>query len=200
MPQSPDSPKVLTYLFGLNLHSIVVHAPFLLRIVSPRSTSAEMFERLFEKRSDITTKTWSKRIEDLSSNAVLHYRAEKGAGESNVIREEREMKSLPKLGNTVFSKEVLYKYADDWQACSLNQAPLDQGYQDDIRDHIDQLNNFADLDNELDDTECDTLPEEEPAIDDEELLLAEANSADLEANCARCSLPVFRGKTRFRQS
>ena len=115
-------PKVLTYrkLFGLYVHSIVSHAALLLRIVSHRSTNAEMFERLFEKLTDITTKTWSKRIEDLCNNAILHYQADKGKAESNVVKEEREIsklgKSLPKLGNTILSKEVLHKYAGDWQA------------------------------------------------------------------------------------
>ena len=113
--------KVLTYrkLFGLYFHSIVSHAAFLLRIVSHRSTNAEMCERLFEKLSDITTKTWSKRIEDLCSNAILHYQAEKGS-ERVTVKEEREIsklaKNLPRLGNTILSKEFLHKYADDWGA------------------------------------------------------------------------------------
>ena len=57
-------PKALAYrkLFGLYFHSIVVHTPFLLRMVSHRSTNALMFERLFEKLTDITSKTWSKII------------------------------------------------------------------------------------------------------------------------------------------
>ena len=115
-------PKALTYrkLFGLYFHSIVVHAPFLLRMVSHRSTNAEMFERLFEKLTDITSKTWSKRIEDLCSNAILHYQAEKARGESKVMKEEREItkiaRSLPKLGNTVLTKQDLHQYADDWAA------------------------------------------------------------------------------------
>ena len=61
-------PKKLTYrkLFGLHFHSCITHSAQLLRLASHRSTNAEMFEILFEKLSDITTKTWSKRIEDLS--------------------------------------------------------------------------------------------------------------------------------------
>ena len=71
-------PKKLTYrkLFGLYFHSCVTHSAQLLRLASHRSTNAEMFERLFENISDITTKTWSKRIEDLSTNAILHLQAE----------------------------------------------------------------------------------------------------------------------------
>ena len=97
--------RILTYrkLFGLYFHSIVAHAAFLLRLVSHRSTNAEMSERLFEKLSDITSKTWNKRIEDLSSNAILHYQAEEEHGQTRVVvNEERVIsklaKSLPRLG------------------------------------------------------------------------------------------------------
>ena len=71
-------PWKLTYrkLFGLYFHSCVTHSAQLLRLASHRSTNAEMFERLFEKLSDITTKTWSRRIEDLSTNVILHLQAE----------------------------------------------------------------------------------------------------------------------------
>ena len=82
-----------------------------------------MFERLFEKLSDITMKTWSKRIEDLPRNAILHIEAESKykAGEMNcIIKEEREIskmaKSLPKLENTVIQKTELDKYAGGWAA------------------------------------------------------------------------------------
>ena len=116
-------PKALTYrkLFGLYFHSCVTHSGQLLRVASHRSTNAEMFERLFEKLSDITTKAWSKRIEDLSRNAILHLQAEKGnTGSECVLKQEREIskmaKSLPKLGNTIILKSELELYADDWAA------------------------------------------------------------------------------------
>ena len=117
------STRIPTYrkLFGLYFHSIVAHAAFLLRLVSHRSTNAEMSECLFEKLSDITSKTWNKRIEDLSSNAILHYQAEEEHGQTRVVvNEERVIsklaKSLPRLGNTVLPKQFLHKYADDWGA------------------------------------------------------------------------------------
>ena len=116
-------PKALTYrkLFGLYFHSCVTHSGQLLRVASHRSTNAEMFERLFEKLSDITTKTWSKRIEDLSRNAILHLQAEKGdTGSDCVLKQEREIskmaQSLPKLSNTIILKSELELYADDWVA------------------------------------------------------------------------------------
>ena len=115
--------RIFTYrkLFGLYFHSIVAHAAFLLRFVSYRSTNAEMFERLFEKLSDITSKTWSKRIEDLCSNAIFHYEAEEEHGNTKVVANEEKVisklaKSLPRLGNTVLPKQFLHKYADDWGA------------------------------------------------------------------------------------
>ena len=99
----------------------MAHSAQLLRVASHRSTNAEMFERLFEKLSDITTKTWSKRIEDLSTNAILHLQAEKfNPAEQHVLREEKEIskmaKSLPKLDNTMLSKSDLEKYAGAWTA------------------------------------------------------------------------------------
>ena len=116
-------PKKLTYrkLFGLYFHSCVTHSAQLLRLASHRSTNAEMFERLFEKLSDITTKTCSKRIEDLSTNAILHLQAEKSNPVNNcILKEEREIskmaKSLPKLDNTTLLKSELEKYAGDWVA------------------------------------------------------------------------------------
>ena len=80
-----------------------------------------MFERLFEKLSDITTKTWSKRIEDLSTNAILHLQAEKSNPINDcILKEEREIskmaKSLPKLDNTILLKSDLDKYVGDWVA------------------------------------------------------------------------------------
>ena len=116
-------PQSLTYrkLFGLYFHSCMAHSAQLLRVASHRSTNAEMFERLFEKLSDITTKTWSKRIEDLSTNAILHLQAEKfNPAKQHVLREEREIskmaKSLPKLDNTMLPKFDLDKYAGAWTA------------------------------------------------------------------------------------
>ena len=80
-----------------------------------------MFERLFEKLSDITTKTWSKRIEDLSKNAILHLQGEKSnPGSQYILKDEREIskmaKSLPKLENTILLKSDLEKYAGHWAA------------------------------------------------------------------------------------
>ncbi|KXJ09520.1 hypothetical protein AC249_AIPGENE11011 [Exaiptasia diaphana] len=123
-------PKSLTYrkLFGIYFHSFTSHAPFLLRQVSHRSTNAEMFERLFEKISNITDKTWSRRIEDLTSNAVLHIQVENANRNSEpfIIKEEREIskmaKSLPKLENTLLSKEFIEKYAGDWEMHLRNIA------------------------------------------------------------------------------
>jgi len=116
-------PKSLTYrkLFGLYFHSCINHSAQLLRLISHRSTNAEMLERLFEKLSDITSKTWSKRIEDLSKNAILHYQVEKAKPRNNcLMKEEREIskiaKSLPKLGNTVIPLTDIEKYTGDWQA------------------------------------------------------------------------------------
>ena len=116
-------PQSLTYrkLFGLYFHSCTAHSAQLLRVASHRSTNAEMFERLFEKLSDITTKTWSKRIEDLSKNAILHLQAEKSnSGAHYIVKEEREIskmaKSLPKLENTILLKCDLETYAGDWGA------------------------------------------------------------------------------------
>ena len=99
----------------------MAHSAQLLRVASHRSTNAEIFERLFEKLSDITTKTWSKRIEDLSTNAILHLQAEKfNPAKQHVLREEREIskmaKSLPKLDNTMLPKFDLDKYAGAWTA------------------------------------------------------------------------------------
>ena len=90
-------------------------------MASHRSTNAEMFEILFEKLSDKTTKTWSKRIEDLPQNAILHLQAEKSnTGSDCILKEEREIskmaKSLPKLENAVIFKSELEKYAGDWAA------------------------------------------------------------------------------------
>ena len=80
-----------------------------------------MFERLFDKLSDITVKTWSKRIEDLSKNAILHFQAEKSnSGSDCILKEEREIsrmaKNLPKLENTIILKTELGNYAGDWAA------------------------------------------------------------------------------------
>ena len=116
-------PQSLTYrkLFGMYFHSCTSHSGQLLRVVSHRSTNAEMFERLFEKLSDITAKTWSKQIEDLSKNAILHFQAEKSNNGSDcILKEEREIgrmaKNLPNVENTIIFKTELEKYAGDWAA------------------------------------------------------------------------------------
>ena len=117
-------PKTLTSrkLFGLYFHSCMAHSAQLLRVASHRSTThAEMFEPLFEKLSDITTKTWSKRIEDLSKNAILHLQGEKSnPGSQYILKDGREIskmaKSLPKLENTILLKSNLEKYAGHWAA------------------------------------------------------------------------------------
>ena len=82
------------------------------------STASSSFS-LFKTLSDITTKTWSKRTEDLSRSAILHLKAENGnTGSDCVLKQEREInkmaKSLPKFGNTVILKNYLELYADDW--------------------------------------------------------------------------------------
>lgn len=111
-------PKSLTYrkLFGLYFHSSVTHSAQLLRLCSHRSTNAEMFERLFEKISSITKKTWNRQLEDLPRNAILHIKQDHS---KCVIKEEREIsklaKSLPKMGNTFILKSDLQKYAKDWE-------------------------------------------------------------------------------------
>ena len=63
-------------------------------------------------------KTWSKRIEDLSTNAILHLQAEESNPVNNcILKEEQEIskmaKSLPKLDNTILLKSDLDKYAGD---------------------------------------------------------------------------------------
>ena len=99
----------------------MAHSAQLLRVVSRRSTNAEMFERLFEKLSDITTKTWNKRIKDLSKNAILHLQGEKSnPGSQNILKHRREIskmaKSLPKLDNTILLKSDIENYAGHWAA------------------------------------------------------------------------------------
>ena len=114
--------RALTYrkLFGLYFHACVSHSAFLLRLVSHRSTNAEMFERLFEELTDITRKTWNKKIEDLASNAVLHLQAKTARGFNAVVKQEQEIsnisKSLPKLGNTILPREIIHTYAVHWEA------------------------------------------------------------------------------------
>lgn len=117
-------PRALTSrkLFGIYFHACASHSAFLLRLVSHRSTNAEMFERLFEELSDITKKTWNNRIESLVSNAVLHMQAEKTSGGNTaatcIIRQDKEISNmsnaLPKLGNTVLPKDVIHTYAGHW--------------------------------------------------------------------------------------
>ena len=53
------APQSLTYrkLFEMYFHSCTSHSGQLLRVVSHRPTNAEMFERLFDKLSDVTVKT-----------------------------------------------------------------------------------------------------------------------------------------------
>ena len=99
-------PKSQTYrkLFGIYFHSCVAHSAFLLRMVSHRSTNAEMFGRLFEKLSDITSKTWSKRIEDLAPNAILHAQVEKECKTTNII--EREEREISKLAKALLARET----------------------------------------------------------------------------------------------
>ena len=116
-------PKSLSYrkLFGLYFHSCITHSSQLLRIASHRSTNAEMFERLFEKISDITSKTWNRRIQDLTKNAILHIKQDPSKpGLNYILKEEREIsklaKSLPQMGNTFIPKTDLMKYAGDWEA------------------------------------------------------------------------------------
>lgn len=117
-------PRALTSrkLFGIYFHAYASHSAFLLRLVSHRSTNAEMFERLFEELSDITKKTWNNRIESLVSNAVLHMQAEKTSGGNTaatcIIRQDKEISNmsnaLPKLGNTVLPKDVIHTHAGHW--------------------------------------------------------------------------------------
>lgn len=116
-------PKSLSYrkLFGLYFHSCITHSSQLLRIVSHRSTNAEMFERLFEKLSDITFKTWNRRIQDLSKNAILHLKQDTSKpGLNYILKEERVIsklaKSLPQMENTFIPESILMKYAGDWEA------------------------------------------------------------------------------------
>lgn len=107
-------------LFGLYLHACVPHFAFLLCLVSHRSTNAEVFERLFEELTDITLKTWNRRIEDLASNAVLHLQAKNVQGGNAVMKQEKEItnisKALPKLGNSIFPRELIHTYTGHWEA------------------------------------------------------------------------------------
>ena len=107
-------------LFGLYFHACVSHSAFLLRLVSHRSTNAEMFERLFEELTDVTRKTWNRKIEDLASNAVLHMQAKKSIHGNAVIKQEKEIsnisRALPRLGNTILPRELIHTYAGHWEA------------------------------------------------------------------------------------
>ena len=99
------APQSLTYrkLFEMYFHSCTSHSGQLLRVVSHRPTNAEMFERLFDKLSDVTVKTWSKRIEDLSKNAILHFQTEKSnSGSDRILKEKREISRMAK--NLPFSR------------------------------------------------------------------------------------------------
>ena len=108
-------PKKLTYrnLFGLYFHSCVAHSVQLLRLAFHRSTNAEVFERQVKKLSDITRKTWSKRITDLSTNAILHLQGQSNPVNDYILKEERETskmaKSLLKLDDTILLKSDLEK-------------------------------------------------------------------------------------------
>ncbi|XP_032229951.2 uncharacterized protein LOC116613514 [Nematostella vectensis] len=115
-------PTALTYrkFFGIYFHASISHASFLLRLHSHRSTNAETFERLFEKITDITKKTWGERLEDLPSNAMLHVSAEINTKETDaVLKEEGEIiklaKALPQMGNNTLTKDMLREYAGDWE-------------------------------------------------------------------------------------
>ena len=99
-------------------------------------------------------KTWSKRIEDLPRNAILHLQAEKAnAGSDCILKEEREIskmaKSLPKLDNTVILKTGLEKYADDWAAHLKLIAdflkPGEGVWWKEMEDHIEYLDGPEDV-------------------------------------------------------
>ena len=107
-------------LFGLYFHACVSHSAFLLRLVSHRSTNAEMFERLFEELTDVTRKTWNRKIEDLARNAVLHMQAKKSTQGNAVMKQEKEIsnigRALPKLGNTILPRDLIHTHAGHWEA------------------------------------------------------------------------------------
>jgi len=115
-------------LYGLYYHSIVNHAPLLYRLICLRSTSAELFERYFDRVADITRKIWSKRTEELVSNAFLHISAEDkhGQGTDVMVEQERELsriaKNLPMPENTIISKQFLEGESRIWQAHLENMS------------------------------------------------------------------------------
>ena len=74
----------------------------------------------FEELTDVTRKTWNRKIEDLASNAVLHMEAKKSTHGNAVMKQEKEIRNisraLPKLGNTILPRELIHTHAGHWEA------------------------------------------------------------------------------------
>lgn len=119
---TPPKAMTLRKLCGMYYHGAVDHAPLIYRLVSLRSTCAELFERYFDRIVDITRKTWNKHLEDLVPNAFLHIQAEDAMAseKSSFQNQEKEItqlaKNLPKQRNTVVPKELMTMQSRLWQS------------------------------------------------------------------------------------
>ena len=120
MPQILSQKK----FYGRYFHSLVVHAPIQLRIISLRSTNTEQQERHFSAFSSISVTTSSRRPGEIITPGIIRMQAEVKSEENKSRDAEKERESrlaklaccLPPAKNTIIPHRVILKYPCEYQA------------------------------------------------------------------------------------
>ena len=120
-----SKPKEITYekLFGLYLHSIVVHAPLQYEIVCLKSVNTENQERLFQQAKSIASKCSNRKPDNVISAVILRLQARAISGKLSNIYEKVESrvgsvasKSATSYFGTTVSKTFIKERPQSWQA------------------------------------------------------------------------------------
>ena len=106
------TPKDITYdkLFGLYLHSLVVHAPIQYEILCLRSVNTENQERLFQQAKQIANKCTSRKPNSVITEVLIRIQAT-----GNMSSIYIACKSKPFVG-TEISNDFLESRGHSWQA------------------------------------------------------------------------------------
>ena len=117
-------PKEMTYekMFGLYLHSLVVHAPRQYEIVCLRSVNAENQERMFQQAKQVASACSNRKPENVIPNVLLRVQAKAVTGKlSNIFhsaksRVETVASKIVPFGGTRISDEFISARPHSYQA------------------------------------------------------------------------------------
>ena len=120
MPQILSQKK----FYGRYFHSLVVHAPIQLCIISLRSTNTEQQERLLNAFSSISVTTSSRRPGEIITPGIIRMQADVKSEENKSRDTVKEQESrltklarcLPPAQNTIIPHRVILKYPCEYQA------------------------------------------------------------------------------------